>query len=249
MFVSATTECFGYLPLDQAIGRLADLEFTSIQMPISTRDGHIQPTDLVSTFDDVVDRCRSTRRLDIVAFDVELEATGEEYYEQFDAICRLAKATKVVTLTVPSGPHGTPFNEEVEKLRRLVAIAELQGVRVGMRSQMGRLSEDPDTVVVLCDNVPGLGITLDPSHYICGPHSGKSIEKLMKYVYHMLLRDTSRDSVQVRVGQGEVEYGRLISQLRQHDYNRSLCVDISESADVDHMAELRKMRLLLESLL
>jgi sugar phosphate isomerase/epimerase len=155
----------------------------------------------------------------------------------------------VVTLTVPSGELGTPFNEEVERLRRLVALAELQGVRVGIRSQVGRLSEDADTVMVLCDNVKGLGLTLDPSHYICGPHGGRSIEKLMKYVYHTHLRDTSKKELQVRVGQGEIEYGRLISSLRRERYDRALCVHITELPGVDHMVELRKMRLLLESLL
>ena len=34
----------------------------------------------------------------------------------------------------------------------------------------------------------------------------------MKYVVHVHLRDTSREQLQVRIGQGEVEYGRLITQ-------------------------------------
>ncbi|GAG09203.1 unnamed protein product [marine sediment metagenome] len=102
---------------------------------------------------------------------------------------------------------------------------------------------------MLCDNVKGLGVTLDPSHYICGPHGGKSIEKLMKYVYHVVLRDTSKEELQVRVGQGKVEYGKLISQLLKARYNRTLSVNIREMAGVDHLGELRKMRLLLESLL
>jgi sugar phosphate isomerase/epimerase len=125
----------------------------------------------------------------------------------------------------------------------------MHGVRVGMKSQIGRLSEDPDTVAVLCDNCKGLGLTLDPSQYIFGPHQGRSIDKIMKYVYHTHLRDTNKKALQVRVGQGEVEYGRLISQLQKLKYNRALCVNIVEMPDVDHVGELRKMRLLLESLL
>ena len=152
-------------------------------------------------------------------------------------------------MTVASGELGTPFNEEVERLRRLVAIAALEGARVSLRTQIGRLSEDPDTVVVLCDNVPGLGVTYDPSHFICGPHAHKNSEKLLKYTYHVHLRDTSKKELQVRVGQGEVEYGRLITQLRKFRYNRALSVNITELPDVDHMGEMRKMRLLLESLL
>jgi sugar phosphate isomerase/epimerase len=185
----------------------------------------------------------------VVAYDVQIEAPGEAYYEQFGAVCKLAKATKVVTITMPSCELGTPFNEEVERLRKLVALATQEGVRVSIKSQVGRLSEDPDTVVVLCDNCKGLGLTLDPSHYICGPHSNKNIEKLMKYVYHVHLRDTSKKQLQVRVGQGEVEYGRLITQLERVKYNRALSVNITEMPEVDHSSELRKLRLLLESLL
>ena len=51
------------------------------------------------------------------------------------------------------------------------------------------------------------------------------------------------------MGQGQVEYGRLVTQLNMFRYNRALCVDIVPLPDVDQMAELRKMRLLLESLL
>ena len=44
----------------------------------------------------------------------------------------MAKAIKVVTLTVRSAELGTPFNAEVERLRALVAIATMEGVRVGL---------------------------------------------------------------------------------------------------------------------
>lgn len=249
MIVAASTECYHDLSLTDAIGKLSDLEYTSIEICIHESGNQVKPSEVAQGVDKAIALCRDTHRLNIVGYSIEIEAEGEEYYRQFEAICQLAKATKVVTLTVPSGEHGTPFNEEVEKLRRLVGIAELQGVRVGIRSQVGRLSEDPDTVAVLCDNVKGLGLTLDPSHYIYGPHQGKSIDKLMKYVYHTLLRDTKKDELQVRVGQGEVDYGKLVTQLERVKYDRALCVHITEMPDIDHMVELRKMRLLLESLL
>ena len=57
-------------------------------------------------------------------------------------------------------------------------IATLHGVRIGIKSQIGRLSEDPDTVINLCDNVKGLGLTLDPSHYIYGPYQGRSYRQV-----------------------------------------------------------------------
>jgi sugar phosphate isomerase/epimerase len=249
VFVAASTECYENLPLRDALERLADLEYTNVEIDIHEDGKHMRPSVVAANVNDAIDLCRNTRRLDVIAYSVEITATGEEYYQQFTAISKLAKATKVVTLTVPSGELGTPFNEEVERLRKLVAIAARDGVRVSIKSQVGRLSEDPDTVAVLCDNVDGLGLTLDPSHYVCGPHRNKNTDKLFKYVYHTHLRDTTKDKMQVRVGQGEIEYGRLIGQLRKCDYNRALTVHLTEMDDVDHMAEMRKMRLLLESLL
>ena len=249
MLVTASLDCFDSLPLSEALGKLVDLEFTTIELVLRESSNQLRPSEVVANLEQAVDVCRKTQRLNVISYNVEIEADGEQHYQQFQDICRLAKATKVVHVTVPSGPTVTPFNEEVERLRQLVKIAEMEGVIVSMKSQIGRFSEDPDTVSVLCDNVEGLGLTLDPSPYICGPYRGKSIDALMKYVYHVHLRDASPDAFQVRVGQGEVDYGRLISQLRMVDYRRALCVHISNMEDIDHMAEMRKMRRLLESLL
>lgn len=249
MLVAASTECYYQLPLVAAMDKLVELEYSSVEIALHEDGQQLKPSEVAADLEKAISLCRYTHRLDVIAYDLRMTDTGEPYYDQFTACCKLAKATKVVQLTVPCGELGTPFNEEVERLRRLVGIAVLEGARVSIKSQIGRLSEDPDTVVVLCDNVPGLGVTFDPSHYICGPHSHKNVDKLMKYTYHTHLRDTSKKQLQVRVGQGEVEYGRLITQLRRVKYNRSLSVNITEMPDVDHTGEMRKMRLLLESLL
>ena len=249
MLVAASTQCYPEMGLKEALGKLVDLEYSNVELAIHENCQHMKPSEVTADLDAAIERCRDTHRLDIVAYNLDIEAKGEEHYEQFAAICKLAKATKVVTLTVPSAPLGTPFNEEVEHLRELVGIAQRDGMRVGIKTEVGCLSEDPDTVMVLCNNVDGLGVTLDPSHYICGPFSHRSYDKLLKYVYHVQLRDSSKEKLQVRIGQGEVEYGRLVSQLRQFGYDRALCVDMLPLEETDHMGEMRKLRLLLESVL
>jgi len=249
VFVAATTRCFADLPLDAALRRLVDLEYTSVEIMIHETGGHLKPSDVFANLDQATAECRQTHRLTPVAYSIDIEAPESLYYRQWAACCKLAKATKVVTLTVRSAELGTPFNAEVERLREMVAIAAVDGIRVGLCTEVGRMSQDPNTAVVLCDAVKGLGITLDPSHYVCGPHDNNSFDQVTKYVYHTRLRDTSREAMQVRVGQGLVEYGRLVTQLSMFHYNRALCVDISPLPDVDQMAEMRKMRLLLESLL
>jgi sugar phosphate isomerase/epimerase len=251
VFVAASTGCFPDLTLDAALERTVDLEYTRVEIVLRERGVQLKPSQVAGNLEHAIAMCRQTHRLTPVAYSLDLDAEGDAYYEHFHACCRLAKATKVVCLTVPSAELGTPFNAEVERLRELVRIASLEGVLVGLKTEAGRMTQDPDTAVVLCNNVKGLGITLDPSHYICGPHGGASYSQLMRFVYHVHLRDTTKEKLQVRIGQGEVEYGKLITHLEKLRYDRALSVDITDEPepDFDHPGELRKMRLLLESLL
>lgn len=250
MFVAASTECFASLSLDAALSRLGDLEFTRVEIAINEHGNQLKPSQVHEDVDRTISVCRGDpHRLTPVAYSIELDAPEPLYYEQFASCCRLAKATKVVTLSVRASELGVPFNAEIERLRELVRIASVDGVLVGVKTEVGRVTQDPTTAAVLCEHVKGLGLTLDPSHYVVGPHRGANLDGLWKHVYHVHLRDTSKNDLQVRVGQGEIEYGRLVSQLSKVNYQRALSVQMFEQPDMDTFAELRKMRLLLESLL
>jgi sugar phosphate isomerase/epimerase len=249
VFVAASSRCFSHLPLDAALAQLVDLEYTAVEIMVHETGGHHKPSEVLADTERAVALCRQTHRMTTVALSVAVEAPEPDYYHQFAACCRLAKAVKVVTITVQSAELGTPFNAEVERLRAMVALASREGVRVGLLTEVGRMTENPDTAAVLCDNVKGLGITLDPSHYVYGPYAGANYQPVMKHVYHVRLRDTTKDQLQVCIGQGEVEYGRLVNQLNKVHYDRALCVDLQAMPGVDQHTEMRKMRLLLESLL
>jgi len=248
VFVAASTECFPDLSPQNVLEVLADLEYTAVELPIHESGGWLKPSEVHADLDRSARFCRDTHRLDIAALDIQL-APGPAYYDHFAACCKMAKAIKVVTLVVPCSELGTPFNEEIERLRKLVEIASLEGAVVGLKTEIGRMTQDPDTAVVLCDNVKGLRLTLDPSHYIAGPHQGGNFEKVMRYVQHVHLRDSTKEKLQVRVGQGQVDYGKLIGQLAKVGYDRALSVKMTPLEGFDHRAEMRKIRLLLDSLL
>ena len=248
MFVAASTLCWPDLELTDCIERLSDLDFSAVEISIR-EEGPIKPSELLEDEDRAIQLLRHTHRMEISGYDVDLGKYGEEEFEPFSRFCKIAKTTKVVTLTVPSGPHGTPFNEEVERLQKLVKLGEEEGVRVSVRSTLGCLSDDPDTLMVLCNNVDGLGVTLDPSVYITGPAAGKSLDKILPFVCNTHLRDTKPDQFQVSVGQGEVDYAKLITQLEREKYDRALTVHMDPMEGLDHRVELRKLRRLLETLL
>ncbi|MEN0109843.1 MAG: sugar phosphate isomerase/epimerase [Planctomycetota bacterium] len=250
MFVSASTECFPELSDDDLLECLIDLGFTSIEMAIHHEGpAWLRPADVLADPERAFNKCGATARMDVAAFSFDTDATGDAYYEQFDALCKLAKALKVVTLIVPSSPLGTPFNEEIERLKKLVALAALEGAVVAVRTEVDCMTQDLDTAVVFCDHVKGLGVSFDPSCYTAGPHQGKPIDKLLPHVRHVRLRDSTKKELHVRVGQGEIDYGKLITQLQRVKYRRSLTVHMTPLEDLEHRPEVRKLRLLLDSLL
>ncbi|WP_460165760.1 sugar phosphate isomerase/epimerase family protein [Thermostilla marina] len=249
MFVSATTRCFAGSSFRETLIRLSDLEFTAVEIVLDEEKGPIRPSEVVSELDRVILTCRDTLRMSIAAYGLDTRATGEEFFRQFAAVCKLAKATQVVTLVAHASELGTPFNEEIDRLKRMVGIATAEGVVVALLTETGTMTESPDTAAVLCKTVKGLQLCLDPSHFIYRRESQVSMEPVLPYVRHVRLRDTTADELQVQVGQGNVEYGKLVAHLGRFNYDKALSIDVLPQDDIDQNAELRKFRLLLESLL
>jgi sugar phosphate isomerase/epimerase len=248
VFVCVSTESLPDMPLAQAMERLAELEFTAVELDVHERGGHLAPAQVAADPEAAIAACSDLQRLRPVAVSFAAAETPE-LYDRFAACCRLAKALGVVTMVVESSELGTPFNGEIERLRKMVAIAAGLGVVVGVKTEAGRMTQDAETTASLCRNVPGLGVTLDPSHFIYGHKKPASWESILKYVCHVHLRDTKPDVFQVRIGQGNVEYGKLVAQLERVGYTRGLCAHLPPLDGIDQLAELRKMRLLLEAYL
>src|SRR5262249_31325575 len=141
---------------------------------------------------------------------------------------------------------------EVSRLTDWVKIASADGVILTIETNAATLTADPAVALHLCQSVRGLGITLDPSHYHTGTGGPADYDALYPYVRHVRLRDSGPgpDQFQVQVGQGDVEYGRIVNQLDRCHYDRALTVDVRDvpppGFPVD--SEVRKLKYLLESL-
>jgi sugar phosphate isomerase/epimerase len=245
--------CFGRLPLEDALRVIAELEFNKFDVAVHEHGGHLRPSEVAADVHQAANRLRYGPGLMPAAFSVEIEAAAEEeYHRQYKAVCRLARLSSVPLLTLRAAPTGTSLDAEVTRLAKLFCLADAEGIQLTVSTHTGTLTEDPDVAVTLCRRVPGLGLTLDPSHYVAGPHQGKSHDHVFPYVRHVRLRDTGRgpNQFQVRVGQGEIEYGRLVSQLARQKYDRLLSVDIHDVPETEFPMEpeVRKLKFLLESL-
>jgi sugar phosphate isomerase/epimerase len=253
VYVACSTLCFSRYALEEALRAIAELEFNKFDLAVHEDGGHLRPSEVAADVARAATRLRYGPGLAPSAFSVEIDApNADEYLRQFRAVCRLARISMVPVLTLRAAPAGADLDDEGKRLIRLAGVADGEGAQLTLGTLTGTLTEDPDVAVLLCQRVPGLGLTLDPSHYTAGPHQGKNYDQVYPYVRHVRLRDTGRgpNQFQVRVGQGEVEYGRIISQLARQHYDRILTVDIHDTPDAPFPMEpeVRKLKYLLESL-
>jgi sugar phosphate isomerase/epimerase len=253
VFVACSTLCFGRRPLEQALRSISELHFSKFEVAIHEHGCQLKPSEVAADVQAAAARLRFGPGLTPSAFSVDIESDDEtEWHRQFHAVCRLARISAVPLVTVRPSPLEVPLESEASRLGKLIQIGDAEGILVSAATLIGTHTQTPEMAVALCEKVPGLYLTLDPSHYTAGPHQGKNYDSVFPYVRHVQLRDTGRgpNQFQVRVGQGEVEYGRIVAQLARFRYERSLTIDMRDAPEPSFLMEpeVRKLKYLLESL-
>jgi sugar phosphate isomerase/epimerase len=191
VFVAVSTRNFAELTFEDACAQIIDLEFDRIELWLDDRGDHqhLRVADVAADPEAFVTRYREATRLSPAAITVAHDITPDA----IRGLAKTAKQLRVTQITLPASDLGTPFNAEIERLRELVSVTARDGVRTSIRTQRGTLTEDPHTAVELCQAVPGLGITLDPSHYLRNASPERAMDLVMPYTFHTHLRDSTAD--------------------------------------------------------
>lgn len=246
MIIAASTHSLGDQSFEEICTQFVDLEYDKIELWLCEERSPLRASEIGANPERFVTKYRETTRLTPVAIHLQDDPGAE----CFESLCRLGKMLRITQITLPAGLLGTPFNEEIDRLRSRLGIANAAGMRLSLKTETGHLTEDPQTAVELCQAVPGLGLTLDLSHYLVGKYSHQSHDAVYPHVYHVHLRDSTSKQLQVPVGLGEIDYSRMIAQLERTNLCRMLTVEFLPElyGDADRHLELRKIRMLLETL-
>ncbi|HEY2784748.1 MAG TPA: sugar phosphate isomerase/epimerase [Fimbriiglobus sp.] len=252
MYVACSTLCFGSKPFGEAMKTIRDYQFPKVDLVVRPDGPHLTPADVLAGPTQVAQRLKA-QNVPVAAISLTASAPdGIVARAELKACCRLARLLSVPLVAVPAAPLGSDFETEVGRLTDWVKIANAEGVILTVETHSATLTADPTVALELCRSVRGLGITLDPSHYHSGPNGPANYDPLFPFVRHVRLRDSGPrpDQFQVQVGQGDVEYGRIVNQLDRCHYDRALTVDVRDvpppGFPVD--SEVRKLKYLLESL-
>jgi sugar phosphate isomerase/epimerase len=122
----------------------------------------------------------------------------------------------------------------VARLQDLVAVATDRGVRLTVETHTNQLTEWPAVAVQLCQAVPGLGLTLDASHYVAGPNQGADFSVVFPHVGHVHLRDAGADweHIQVPFGSGRVDLAAIVEGLHRAGYEGKFAIEYIDSIPI-----------------
>ena len=251
MLVACSNLCFTHLDLKDAMRTMREMHFSQADLALHQHGPHLKPSDVHQDVGRIAVRLRA-ENLQLVAFHfAPADPFGPEGRAHLYSACRLARILAVPVMTVAAAPAGSDIAAEVARLTDWCKVATGEGVILTVETHNETLTADPDVANELCRRVPGLGLTLDPSHYLVGPHAGVNYDSLYKHVKHVRLRDSGKkaDQFQVRIGQGDLDYSRILTQLELNHYDRALTVDFRNRSDSPFPVEpeVRKLKYLLES--
>jgi sugar phosphate isomerase/epimerase len=241
--VVVSTLGWSKLPLEDAYAAIAGLEFGQADLALHEGWAHIAPSALADGGEPAVRR--EAQRIRELVARLEMKRTAAanvglgtpdpaEQARRLGAVCDLAAALDVPVVTIGAARRGTPEAEEAARLRALLAVAAARGVTLTVETHSAQLTELPDVAVRLCQAVPGLGLTLDASHYYAGPNAGADFSAVYPHVRHVHLRDAGDDwdHIQMPAGSGRVDFGAIVRGLDAAGYSGKFAIEYIDSIPI-----------------
>jgi len=151
------------------------------------------------------------------------------------------------------GRHAS-FQSSVEELRALVGIANDGGLDLNIEACEPSVAEDPQDALRICREVPGLGLTLDYSHFVDPGYSQGEVEPLHAHARHIHIRQATPGKRVETVEEGTIDFGRIFELLKSSAYNGVGAVEYGDcdettACGVDVMVETPKMKREIERIL
>ena len=259
MRIACSTLCFTQHPLDEALRRIAQLEFSYVDLGVQ-RWAHVSASQLVHSGEEFAASLRRDLEqagITLSAMNVGLEQNADvSLIAQTEAVCALAAAHSLPAICVNAPARDTPLGTAITEFRQLAAVAACFNVTLCLETHVNCLTELPAVAVRLVESVPNLGLALDPSHFYAGPWQGRDFSITYPHTHIVHLRDAgnSPEDIQMPPGKGCVDFAGILRGLTQHGFSGMLAVEyidtrIPMDAYDDHVRQVREMANLAETLL
>ncbi len=246
--VGCSSLCVLKEPLETAMKSVAAMGFKNVDLPCFSWAPHVNVPALMKDFDaeaSKIEAAVKSNGLKVTGLTWDsIEARPFDVYEaEFRALVKLAGRLKARVINLMAPGVKVDRQDAVRKLRTLQAIAKDGGIILTLETHVNQVTEQPSDAVWFCRQVPGLGLTLDPSHYYAGPNKGRPFDIVYPYVQGTGFRagGMTWETIQSPWGEGPIDFLEIIRQLEKHGYKGYYVSEyLQRSEKVDAVTETKK---------
>ena len=266
MKILGSTISFTHLPLDQALSELAAIGFSQVDILCAHNWAHLNLIDIVGIEEEKASEIQSMLdglNMNVLAMNGAVshkintkgEAEQGQVIEEAKALGKLARHLDVSRLTFQPGSKeaGDSLEESlqlcVQIFSRVVDAIGGDDLAVSFEPHCNSIVETYEAMKVMLDEVSGLTVTYDPSHFIMMGWDLRESEFLFERTSNVHLRDAVNGNLQVPMGEGEVDFKWVIDGLKANGYDDSISLEYIHSEEQDVTKDKLKLRELLEELL
>ena len=238
---------FCKLSLEQAIRLIAMLDFPYVDLGAHLGGTHLQPDRIEADPRGEAERVR--RALDdaglaasyvfptfghgfrdrpVNAPDPETRAANRR---RFAALIEFATGVGAGGFTLlpgvvweELGPDRS-FELAREGLTELVALGRGAGLAVTVEPHLESVVEEPERAMALAEAVPGLGFTLDYSHFLAAGMPPERVHPLLPRTGHFHARQAAPGRLQASHDEGTLDFADIVRRLHDAGYGGYLCVE------------------------
>ncbi len=144
---------------------------------------------------------------------------------EYAAGCGCAHVTALPGVHFPGETRADSFSRAVDELNWRVAQAKECGIVFGVEAHVGSLVPRPKSAERLVQDVPGLTLTLDYTHFTKIGLPDSDVEPLMQHASHFHARGARRGRLQTSFDHNVIDYRRVVEVMRESGYRGWLGVE------------------------
>lgn len=136
----------------------------------------------------------------------------------YAAGCGCHHVTALPGVHFESESYETSFGRAVSELAWRVEQSRQRGIVFGTEAHVGSLVPDPKSAARLVNEVPGLTLTLDYTHFTRSGLPDSDVEPLLKHASHFHVRGARSGRLQAPFKDNTIDYRRVFEQMRATNY-------------------------------
>jgi sugar phosphate isomerase/epimerase len=238
---------FPLLPHDKVLQLIAMLEFEGVDIGLFENRSHLWPSREFAQLNLAAQRLKSqldSRGLAAADIFLQMDPDFAPYAINHPEAARRQKAREWFMRTLEYagqvGAHhvttlpGVEFDaaapadawqRAVDELHWRVEQAQRFGIVFGVEPHVGSIVPDPRLTMKLVDQVPGLTLTLDYTHFIRLGMADMEVEPLVALASHFHVRGARPGRLQTTFKDNTIDYARVVNLMRATGYTGWLGIE------------------------